>query len=130
MRALKKEQKAYLFDWSLVADEAGRFENLMAGHLLKWVQFQQDVKGERYGLYYFRDVEKREVDFVVTLNSKPVKAIECKLSDSAIDPSLMYFKKKFPDVEAVQVCLNPKSEYRNAAGICVVSALSFLRGLI
>lgn len=130
MNALKKEQKAYLFDWSLVENPAARFENMVAGHLLKWVHFQQDVKGERYALYYFRDVEKREVDFIITLNAKPLKAIECKLSDSNIDPSLSYFKKKFPDVEALQVCLNPKSEYRNASGIQVISALSFLKELV
>jgi len=130
MNALKKEQKAYLFDWSLVTNPGAQFENLVASHLLKWVQFQQDVKGERYALHYFRDVEKREVDFIVTLNAKPVQAIECKLSDSNIDPSLTYFKKKFPDVEALQICLNPKSEYRNPIGIQVVSALSFLQRLV
>ena len=130
LRVLKKEQKADLYDWSLCEDPAARFENLVAGHLFKWVHYQQDVLGERYALQYFRDVDKREVDFIITHNLKPVRAIECKLTDSNIDPSLSYFKKKFPDVDVLQVCLNPKNEFRNANGIRVVAALSFLQELV
>ena len=44
IRAVKKEQKHYHFDWSLVPDDGGRFENLVASHLLKWVHFEQDAK--------------------------------------------------------------------------------------
>ena len=39
IRAVKKEQKHYHLDWSLVPDESARFENLVACHLLKWVHF-------------------------------------------------------------------------------------------
>jgi hypothetical protein len=51
VRAVRKARKHHHFDWSLVPDEAGRFENLVASHLLKWVHFQQDTQG--------RDVELR-----------------------------------------------------------------------
>ena len=34
IRSLKKEPKLYLWDWSEVEDEAARFENLIASHLL------------------------------------------------------------------------------------------------
>lgn len=37
IRAVKKEQKHYHYDWSLVPDMPQRFENLVAIHLLKWV---------------------------------------------------------------------------------------------
>ena len=33
---VKKEQKHYHLDWSVVPAEAARFENLVACHLLKW----------------------------------------------------------------------------------------------
>ncbi len=129
LRALKKEQKAYLYDWSLPTDRAAQFENLVAGHLIKWVHYQQDVLGERFELHYFRDVDKREVDFVVTLGGKPVQAIECKLTDDTIWPPLKYFKQKFPEVQAIQLCLEPKREYARD-GVEVRAALGFLRGLV
>ncbi|MEQ1691887.1 MAG: AAA family ATPase, partial [Gemmatimonas sp.] len=56
LRAVKKEQKHYHIDWSIVPDEGARFENLVASHLLKWVHFQQDTLGRELELRYFRDV--------------------------------------------------------------------------
>src|SRR5262245_15627027 len=38
-RALKKEAKYYLWDWSEIRDEGARFENLVASHLLKFCHF-------------------------------------------------------------------------------------------
>jgi len=35
IRGLRKEKKAYLWDWSLVESSGARFENLVASHLLK-----------------------------------------------------------------------------------------------
>jgi len=35
VRAVKKEQKHYHLDWSVVPGEAQRFENLVGAHLLK-----------------------------------------------------------------------------------------------
>jgi uncharacterized protein len=43
IRAVKKEQKYYHFDWSVVSLDAARFENLVASHLLIWVHFEQDA---------------------------------------------------------------------------------------
>src|SRR3990167_1151920 len=68
IRSLKKEPKLYLWDWSEVEDEAARFENLIASHLLKFVHFITDYEGYRAELYFLRDVDKREVDFLVTID--------------------------------------------------------------
>lgn len=65
LRAIRKSQKHYHFDWSVVGDPGPRFENLVASHLLKWVHFQRDVEGRDLELRYFRDTDGREVDFVV-----------------------------------------------------------------
>ena len=35
VRAIKKAQKHYHWDWSTVADDGARFENMVAGHLLR-----------------------------------------------------------------------------------------------
>src|SRR5258708_15254993 len=73
IRAVKKEQKHYHMDWSLVPNEAIRFENLVAIHLRKWVDYETDRRGRDLELRYFRDVDGREVDFVVTENRKPIQ---------------------------------------------------------
>ena len=102
-RAVKQERKHYHFDWSVVADPACRFENLVACHLLKWVHFQQDTQGRDLELQFFRDVEGREVDFVVLEDRRPLMFVECKLADRDIDRGLRYMKTRFPAVDARQL---------------------------
>jgi predicted AAA+ superfamily ATPase len=119
LRAVKKEQKHYQFDWSLVQERGPRFENLVASHLLKWVHYQRDHAGRDLELRYFRDVDGREVDFVVTESRQPLLAVESKLAAGPIDRGISYFVAKFPKVEAWQVYLDAAAEkrYRNPAGI-------------
>src|SRR5439155_641394 len=57
IRAVKKEQKHYHLDWTLVPEAGPRFENLVAAHLLKWVHFEQDARGRDVELRYFRDTD-------------------------------------------------------------------------
>src|SRR5262249_24285362 len=59
IRAVKKEQKHYHLDWTVVPGGAPRFENLVTAHLLKWTHFTQDVEGRDVELRYFRDVDGR-----------------------------------------------------------------------
>lgn len=130
IRAVKKEQKHYHFDWSLVDDPGFRFENLVAGHLLKWVHFQQDARGADFELRYFRDVDGREVDFIVTQKKRPVWAIECKLGDAEIHRGLRYFKERFPSCEAWQISAKGQKDYLSGEDIRVCPALKFLQRLI
>jgi predicted AAA+ superfamily ATPase len=44
IRAVKKERKLYLWDWSMVNDAGARFENLVASHLLKLCHFSKTPK--------------------------------------------------------------------------------------
>jgi predicted AAA+ superfamily ATPase len=94
IRAVKKEQKLYLWDWSAVEDSGPRFENLVAGQLLKYCHRIEDTEGYPMELRYLRDTDKREVDFVVVKKRKPLFAVECKLSDRGPDPSLAYFAER------------------------------------
>ncbi len=129
LRAVKKEQKHYHFDWTLVADEALRFENLVAAHLLKWVHWQQDTEGRDLELRYFRDVDRREVDFVVVERRAPIQLVECKWTDAPISRGLKYLKLRFPNAEAVQISAVGKADYQTPDGIRVRPALPFLAGL-
>ena len=130
IRSVKKEQKHYHYDWTLVLEEGLKFENFVAVHLLKWVHFQQDTLGYDYELNYFRDIDGREVDFVVTKDNKPVVLIEAKWNDSEISKSLKYLKHKFPDVESWQISAAGKKDYQSQEGIRVCHALKFLSKLI
>lgn len=102
-RMLKKEKKLYLHDWVEVPDSGARFENMVASHLFKAVALWRAAGDGEIGLYYIRDKEKREVDFVITEKSKPTCLIECKLSAVQLDPSLLYYQQKFAVPVAVQI---------------------------
>ena len=91
VRALKKQRKLYLWDWSAVENPGPRFENLVGSHLLKYCHFIEDTEGWPMEIRYLRDTQGREVDFVVLRKGKPLFAVECKLTDHALDPALEYF---------------------------------------
>jgi predicted AAA+ superfamily ATPase len=94
IRAVKKERKLYLWDWSSVDEPGPRFENLVGAHLLKYCHFVEDTEGFPMELRYLRDTDRREVDFVVTRKRKPLFAVECKVSDKPDDPGLSYFAER------------------------------------
>lgn len=94
IRAVKKEQKLYLWDWSQIEDPGIRFENMMASLLLKFCHFHEDVNGHKMELRYVRDTDKREVDFVVIKDKKPIFAVECKTKERSISPHVIYFKER------------------------------------
>lgn len=129
IRAVKKIQKHYHFDWSLVQDEGARFENLVASHLQKWVHWQQDVEGRDAELRYFRDTDGREVDFVVLIDREPVSFIECKLSDGGIGGGMRYLKQRFPQVDAWQVTARTTRDYLTREGVRVAPVLRLLEAL-
>jgi predicted AAA+ superfamily ATPase len=130
IRAVKKEQKHYHYDWTQVPELPQRFENLVAGHLLKWVHFEQDVEGRDLELRYFRDVDGREVDFVVCEAGRPVRLIEVKWGDTDIARGLRYLKTRFPGADAVQISATGKKDFLTPEGIRVRPALPFLKELI
>jgi len=130
IRSVKKEKKHYHWDWSLVENPGAKLENLVASHLLKWVHFKQDTEGEDLNLYYFRDTDGREVDFVVANLKKPILAIEVKLSDDEIHKPLKYFLNKFPETECWQVHLNGKKDYQSQEGIRVAPVSKLLEKLV
>ncbi len=130
IRAVKKEQKLYQLDWSLVPGDAARFENLVACHFLKWVHYEQDTSGRDLELRYFRDIDRREVDFVVTERGRPIRLVECKWSDAEVDGGLRYLRNKFPQAEAWQISAIGRKNYQTPDGIRVAPALTLLATLV
>lgn len=101
-RSIHKERKLYLWDWSQISDKGSRFENLVAGHLFKAVQYWRDLGHGDFALHFLRDRDRREVDFCITCDRKPVVVIEAKLSDTRASESLLYFADRLR-VPAIQL---------------------------
>ncbi len=129
-RSLKKEPKIYLYDWAEIKDEGKRFENVVAFHLYKGVNLWKNTGHGDLDLFYIRDKEKREVDFLITEKNIPILLIETKLNDEEISKNLIYFQKKLNIKMAVQV-VHKKNVYKkiNEEGfdIWVISADKFLK---
>lgn len=130
LRAVRKERKHYHVDWSLVPGAGPRFENLVAVHLKKWVDYQQDARGRDLELRYFRDVDGREVDFVIVEGRRPVQFVECKTADADIHPGLRYLKARFRDCPAFQVSAAGSKDFVTPEGIRVLPARKFLATLV
>jgi predicted AAA+ superfamily ATPase len=96
IRAVKKERKLYLWDWSGVEERGPRFENLVASQLLKFCHWIEDTEGHPMDLRYLRDTDKREIDFVVLRDRKPLFAVECKSGEKAVGPAIRYFSERTP----------------------------------
>jgi len=129
-RALRKQPKAYLWDWSEVPDRGARFENLVAGHLRKACDAWTDTGKGTFELFYVRDKEKREVDFLITSNRKPWLLAECKLSDKTPSPALGHFARVLRPALTVQLIAAPGvHDFFDVEGApaYVVSADRFLR---
>jgi hypothetical protein len=129
IRAVKKEQKHYHADWTVVPADAARFENLVACHLLKWVHYQQDAFGRDLELRYFRDTDGREVDFVVVEGRTPMLFVECKWSDTDVDRGVRYLKTRFPKASAWQISATGTKDFVTPDGIRVAPALRLLSDL-
>lgn len=96
--AVKKEKKLYLWDWSQIKVEGIRFENLVASHLLKFCHYLEDTEGHKMELRYLRDINGREIDFVVVKNRSPLFAVECKLTDLELSKHVTYFKDRITKI--------------------------------
>ena len=129
IRSLRKEPKVYLWDWSQIDNEAARFENMVASHLLKTIHFLYDTEGYKAELYFLRDREGREVDFLISVNKKPWMAVEVKLNNKEISKNLKYFSERLKIPFIYQV-IKEKGVDFTVNGIRAISADKFLSGLV
>lgn len=109
IKAVKKTQKLYLWDWSMVENIGARFENLVASHLLKFCHFQEDTLGIKTELRYFKNiVSEKEIDFIVLQKNKPLFAVECKTGESNLAKNLVLDGKRLKIPKLYQVHLGTK----------------------
>lgn len=128
VRTLRREEKVYLFDATVIENAGSRFENLVALHLRKLCDVWTDWGYGDFALHYVRDREKREVDFLIAENQKPYALVEAKLRGEEVDPNLNYFHDRLKPAYSVQVVRAPqKSKGLFASrGVIHVPAAHFL----
>jgi predicted AAA+ superfamily ATPase len=129
IKSLKKEPKLYLLDWSEIRDDGTRLENMVAAHLLKLCHYMNDVDGYKTELYFLRDVDGREVDFLVTEGGKPWFAVEVKSSLKEISKNLRYFGERLDIPFLFQVVFEKDVDIRKDK-MRVMSADKFLLALV
>ena len=102
-RGIRKEKRVFFYDCAAAYDDTGgaQLENMVACSLLRFVQFRKDSTGENWALHYLRDRERREVDFVVTLNRRVHWLIEVKKSDDSLSTSLRYYHERLAPFQSL-----------------------------
>lgn len=129
IKSLRKETKVYLWDWSEVKEPGGRLENMIASHLLKFINFIEDTQGYRLDLRYLRDIEGKEVDFLVVVDGRPWFAVEVKSQETNISKNLRYFSEKLKIPFAFQLTTMNNVDVERE-GVRLMSVEKFLAGLI
>lgn len=92
--SLIKEPKIYMNDWSIVENHGAKFENFVACHLKKSVEYWNESGKGDFSLNFLRDKNQREVDFIITKDQDPWMLIECKTRDQSVSKPLYYFQEK------------------------------------
>jgi hypothetical protein len=109
-----------LFDHTGIEDPGARFENLVALHLRKLVDAWNDRGLGDCMLWYVRDKERREVDFLITDRRRPYILLETKLASDQVSPALRYFRERLSPRHAIQ--LVREGATRRTAGIHIIPA--------
>ena len=127
IRAVRKERKLYFWDWSRVPGRGVRFENMVAGHLLKYCHFVEDTEGHGMELRFIRDTDRREVDFVVLRDGAAEFAVECKSGEQSAAPACRYFRERTDIPRFYQVHLGERDFGNENTGTRVLPFSTFCR---
>jgi predicted AAA+ superfamily ATPase len=130
-RMISKEQKLYFMNYTVVKNEAARFENMVALELLRAVSSWNENGFGSFQLHFVKMKDGPEVDFMICQNHEPFLLIECKLSDQVASPALEWFQDKF-QIPAIQLIDTPgvcRQWKRGNLSIQIASASSWLKKL-
>ena len=127
-RAVKKEPKWYFQQWTFVENEGARFENYVAVQLASACSAWSEQGFGRWELFYLRDQDRREVDFLIARDLKPRALVETKLSPQNWPSALAHYCRRL-DVPGFLVYPEGPIQRHERLGWKVPSG-SFLRGLL
>lgn len=118
-RALVKASKFYLYDWTVIKDAGFRFENYLAVELKNMVTMLSEALAEDFGLYFVRNKQKEETDFLIVKSGKPWLLVEAKLSDVPVESHHFQTQAQLGGIPLVQIC---RSE-----GVCLMQSKNVYR---
>lgn len=121
-RSLLKAAKYYLFDWSVVPDEGARFENWMACEFRARMHLWSDGTGERFDLYYLRNKQKQETDFLVVRGGKPWLMAEAKGADGPPEGHHEVTRQALGGIPFCRICRQTGVAVRVRPGVWRMSA--------
>ena len=122
VRSLRREGKVYLWDFASIPDKAAKFENMVALHLYKICNYWTDTGEGLFDLYFLRDKEKAEVDFLVTRDGEPWLPVEVKYADMAPSKNLAKFVPMLGCKQALQLVYQPAWRIHEYAGAKILVA--------
>ncbi|MGB0680591.1 MAG: DUF4143 domain-containing protein [Polyangiales bacterium] len=109
IKAVKKSQNLYLWDFARVESAGARVENLVLWHLLRLVHWLEDAHGIPAELRFFRSRMGHEVDAVILRKRRPWMAVEVKSSDEGLDRGLRYLVERVAIPHVFQVAIHGKN---------------------
>ncbi len=124
-RALKKEKKAYFYDWTRCSDPAARFENYVAVELKTLAELWNDGGAGSFELYYVRTKDGRETDFLLTREGRPWCLLEAKLADSPIEGHHLRHAEALGRIPFVQLTHEPNVVKKSRGAFYRLSASRF-----
>jgi uncharacterized protein len=126
-RSLLKAPKYYFYDNGQVEGNNGKkLENLVACALLKEIDRQRDCFGKEFELFYLRNKNGYEIDFLVLKNKKPHLAIEVKWSDDTLSKNFKVFNNVLKNTTKIQLVKNLKREKTYPNGVEIRKASKWL----
>ena len=124
-RSLLKASKVYLYDWTSIKDKAKRFENYVASEIQTLLHFWMEASGEKHSLFYIRNKEKQETDFLILKENKPWLLIEAKYSDGPVARHHYDVSCALGNIPLVQVCREENVLVQQKKNIFRISASRF-----
>ncbi len=105
---------------------------MVATYLYRVCLALTDMGVGNYQLYYLRTIDKKEIDFIVEADRKPILAVEVKFNDTQLSKTLQNRHKWFPGTSmlGVQVVNRRDTLQKHVNHTWVLSVERFLSLLI
>ena len=88
----------------------------------------KDNLGYNAEVNFVRDLEEREIDFMVSIDRRPLFAVEAKYGQKEVSRELLHLKKALGLEKVFVVVMEPNVDYLEQ-GVRVISASKFLTAL-
>ncbi len=88
LRGVATPPKVSSLELVLPSGQVPLFENVVARHLLKLKHALENQEGYSVGLPFLGDADKREVDFLITVEGGSWSAVKHKTSNRSVNPGL------------------------------------------